>query len=340
MKAKLNYTSIGPRLAVAKPLTPHVSSEYLMKLPPHQRLTCVYKRLYKLRFLMGDLQSYQNDYCNLLRRRFNHHDFNLRRNMMLGMNEQLSEESFANRLANTYAFVFNATCEPDAPIPKVNFYEDLKEALETRPETNVLQTMIRMERETPSIIKYDRKYSWVDGVIKFYELTKSNTGDLAPTSSVVFPSSRIKNLYNIMVWLPFGSKTSTKFENKSPQIEQRSDTPLGLAHNGESDIAHTLNQISAEGQAKVKEMSDESLKTTNAAVSDFVSKREGNMFIIDGEKYSKDSIICTNDGQGNKTCLKLKYNSVELFKQMQKLEYFCSLPNDINATYFECRKIT
>ena len=90
----------------------------------------------------------------------------------------------------------------------------------------------------------------------------------------------------------------------------------------------------------MKQLSAESLKATNTAVTDFVSKKKGNMFIIDGEKYSKESIICTNDEQGNKTCLKLKYNLVELFKQMQKLEYFCSLPNDINATYFECRKIT
>lgn len=143
-----------------------------------------------------------------------------------------------------------------------------------------------------------------------------------------------------MVWLPFGSKTSQTPEIKSQQIEQRSHNPLGLAPNGDSDIAHTLNQISADGEAKVKQMTAETLKATNEAVTDFVKKKDGNMFIIDGEKYSKESIICTNDGVGNKTCLRLKYNLVELFKQMQKLEYFCSLPNDINATYFECRKIT
>ncbi|QBM90509.1 hypothetical protein METSCH_F00900 [Metschnikowia aff. pulcherrima] len=143
-----------------------------------------------------------------------------------------------------------------------------------------------------------------------------------------------------MVWLPFGQKSSTSTEIKSHQIEQRSHHPLNVSHQGESDIAHTLHQITAEGEAKVKQLSAESLKATNTAVTDFVSKKEGNMFIIDGEKYSKESIICTNDEQGNKTCLKLKYNLVELFKQMQKLEYFCSLPNDINATYFECRKIT
>ncbi|CAL1196500.1 unnamed protein product [Candida parapsilosis] len=63
------------------------------------------------------------------------------------------------------------------------------------------------------------------------------------------------------------------------------------------------------------------------------------MFVIDGEKDIKESIICTSNRDGGKTCLKLKINSIELFKIMQKHEYFCSLPNDINATYFECRKI-
>lgn len=62
------------------------------------------------------------------------------------------------------------------------------------------------------------------------------------------------------------------------------------------------------------------------------------MFVIDGEKDSKQSIICTTTDNG-KTCLKLKMNSIQLFKIMQKQEYFCSLPDDINATYFECRKI-
>lgn len=143
-----------------------------------------------------------------------------------------------------------------------------------------------------------------------------------------------------MVWLPFSSKSPEKFEVNSPLVEQRSHNPLGIVQKGESDIAHTLNQISQEGEAKVRELSAENSKATNEAVTEFVTKRDGNLFIIDGEKYSKESIVCTNDGLGNKTCLKLKYNLIELFKQMQKLEYFCSLPDDINATYFECRKIT
>ncbi|KAF5212868.1 hypothetical protein A9F13_10g00561 [Clavispora lusitaniae] len=109
----------------------------------------------------------------------------------------------------------------------------------------------------------------------------------------------------------------------------------------ESDIAHTLNQISSEDSLpRVQVLSAESYNETNKSVASFVSQRPENLFIIDGEKYADESIICTSDEQGNKTCLKLRYNSIELFKQMQRLEYFCSLPNNMDATYFECRKIT
>lgn len=142
-----------------------------------------------------------------------------------------------------------------------------------------------------------------------------------------------------MAWLPFGSK-NTAPAPPSPQVEQRSHTALGVVPESESDIAHTLNQIlSDEGQPHVRVLSAESIKANNDSVSKFVEQRPKNMFIIDGEKYANASLICTSDERGNKTCLKLMYNLIELFKHMQKLEYFCSLPNDIDATYFECRKI-
>lgn len=141
-----------------------------------------------------------------------------------------------------------------------------------------------------------------------------------------------------MAWLPFG-KTSSDTTSSAVQIEQRSHTPLNVAPKG-SDIAHTLNQLASEdAQPVVKVLSGESRKQTNDLVTAFVDQRPENMFIIDGEKYANESIICTNDERGNKTCLKLMYNLIELFKHMQHLDYFCLLPNDIDATYFECRKI-
>lgn len=147
-----------------------------------------------------------------------------------------------------------------------------------------------------------------------------------------------------MAWLPFGKSSDSNISgdnaSKPVQIEQRSHTPLNVAPD-ESDIAHTLNQLASDdAQPKVKVLPGESRTQTNELVTAFVEQRPKNMFIIDGEKYASESIICTNDERGNKTCLKLMYNLVELFKHMQHLEYFCLLPNDIDATYFECRKIT
>ncbi|OBA19616.1 hypothetical protein METBIDRAFT_13363 [Metschnikowia bicuspidata var. bicuspidata NRRL YB-4993] len=170
MQAKLKYTNIGPRLMVTKPVASPVTAEYLMGLSPRQRLTCVYKRMYKLRFMAGDSQSQQEEFKNLLRRKFQKQDFNIRRNKLLGLDEQLLEQSMARRLANTYAFLFNATCEPDRTIPEVNFYHDLEDALKSRHETSVIHTMLRMEYETPSILKYDYAYRWVEGVKDFYKL--------------------------------------------------------------------------------------------------------------------------------------------------------------------------
>lgn len=188
MHAKLNYTNIGPRIAVSKPITSHISTENLLSVPPRQRFTSIYKRMYKLRFMAGNSQSQQNDFCNLLRRRFSRHDFNLRRNLFLGVDDQLLEEAFTKRLVNTYAFVFNATCEPEGSIPEVNFYDELKESLKPRVETSVLHTMIMMERETPPIIKYDHKYKWVEDVKKFYgkasgEILKKEVNDLIASKS-------------------------------------------------------------------------------------------------------------------------------------------------------------
>lgn len=140
-----------------------------------------------------------------------------------------------------------------------------------------------------------------------------------------------------MAWLSLGSKSAPQVE--TIQVEQQSHRPVGVAPQ-ESDIQNTLNQLSTddEGQPRVHVLSAQSRNETNESVSQFVGQRPKNMYIIDGEKYANESIICTSDEKG-KTCLKLKYNLIELFKQMQRLEYFCSLPNDIDATYFECRKI-
>lgn len=138
-----------------------------------------------------------------------------------------------------------------------------------------------------------------------------------------------------MGWLPFTSKKPTL---ETTQVEQKSHNPLNVAPQ-DSDISHTLSQISTDAKLTVREDTDVNPNEVNKTVKEFVEKKPNNMFIIDGEKDVKQSIICTSNETGGKTCIKLQYNTIQLFKQMQHLEYFCSLPDDIDATYFECRKI-
>lgn len=145
-----------------------------------------------------------------------------------------------------------------------------------------------------------------------------------------------------MAWLSFGGKSDSQAQASTPggQLQQRSHQKLtGLAE--ELDIEHTLNKIAtSQTQPDVRFAEAKTIEESNSAVDKFVYSHPKRMFIIDGEKYANESIICTNDERGEKTCLRLMYNLIQLFKQMQRLEYFCSLPNDIDATYFECRKIT
>ncbi|CAI5760491.1 unnamed protein product [Candida verbasci] len=148
-----------------------------------------------------------------------------------------------------------------------------------------------------------------------------------------------------MGWFGFSSNNKQEHVNNLPPttIEQRSHDliklgkNISLQHGG--DIETTLNQLQdkdQQAQLKIKQV-----EANDSTISNFISGfPQSNVFIIDGEKESKESIICTNNSNdGGKTCLKLKMNSIELFKTMQKFDYFCSLPDDIDATYFECRKI-
>lgn len=183
-----------------------------------------------------------------------------------------------------------------------------------------------------------------------FETGKSQFFALQKRSSEV---SSTNTTYATMGWFSSGLSAP---QPSSQQISQQSHKLLNLAGNPDSsaaasaaprngnydsDINQTLNQLASDEQKiQLKQLTADSLKETNKSVADFVLQKPRNLFIIDGEKYADESIICTNNENGGKTCLKLRYNSIELFKQMQKLEYFCSLPNDINATYFECRKIT
>ncbi|AOA62550.1 Hypothetical protein PP7435_CHR2-0146 [Komagataella phaffii CBS 7435] len=75
------------------------------------------------------------------------------------------------------------------------------------------------------------------------------------------------------------------------------------------------------------------------SLQSFVAQKPLAMYTIDGQKGSNESLICRSNETGGQSCIKLGFNCVELFKKMQKFDYFCSLPDNVNATYFECRKI-
>lgn len=154
-------TPVGPRIILATPLTGHINSLYLSSLSSKAMWRAAYKRLFKLRYLVDSKQQY----AVALRRRFEHGNFNLRREIIL-LNDSgdifpLTKEHTAIRLANTYAFVFNATCNATDEIKEVTDYDLLKKASEQRIETSILNTILRMDKQAPNLVKYDRNYDWV-----------------------------------------------------------------------------------------------------------------------------------------------------------------------------------
>lgn len=182
MKYTFSNTSIGLCITVQKPITSHLTKKHLLSLPRTPRLLAVYKRLYKLRFFVEP--KYQLNYCKLLRRRFERNDYQLRRETFLGISTPIEEDELAHRLANTYAFVFNASCAKRDEIPVVNFYEDWKEAVEPRIETKILRTVLRMyyEARDQQDLQYD--YRWVDYTKKFYQEAEQAYQKKKPQTSV------------------------------------------------------------------------------------------------------------------------------------------------------------
>lgn len=122
------------------------------------------------------------------------------------------------------------------------------------------------------------------------------------------------------------------------QIEQRSHGSINLPTKNES-VSRTLDQLSQEDLVNIKTVDTaESRQHLKSVLRLFTSQYPDNMFVIDGEKNSTQSIICTDSPQG-KTCLNLQVDLIELFKTMQNSNYFCSLADDIDSSYFECRRI-
>lgn len=166
MKARLTSTNIGVQLLVKKPITSHITSEYLSSLPSHLHWRAMYSRLYKLRHFVDP--KGRLSYCRLLRSRTKRGDFELRRQLFLGISTPLTKKELVHRLANTYAFLFNATCNPLDEPPMARFYEEWKINSEPTKETNVLNTILRMHYEMQPTPRLLSDYKWVDDIKEFY----------------------------------------------------------------------------------------------------------------------------------------------------------------------------
>ncbi|KAG7664268.1 uncharacterized protein J8A68_002183 [[Candida] subhashii] len=143
------------------------------------KLRAYYKRFYKLRkFQYGRVSLYGttfnppgheyigDEYHTLLRRKFSNENYNLRREVFLGMKEGLREDELEERLMNTLAFVFNATV--DAGKDKsggddvVVFEKGLVSETNETMECKIINSMIKIDLTLPNEIKYDYKYQWVE----------------------------------------------------------------------------------------------------------------------------------------------------------------------------------
>lgn len=166
MKARLTPTNIGTQLLVKTPITSHLTSDYLASLPSDVHWKAIYSRLYKLRHFIDP--KGRLSYCQLIRSRIKRGDFELRRRLFLGISDPLSETQLIHRLVNTYAFIFNATCNPTDTPPVARFYEEWKQVSEPTKEANVLNTILRMHYEMRSTPKLISGYKWVEDVKEFY----------------------------------------------------------------------------------------------------------------------------------------------------------------------------
>lgn len=163
----LRNLPLGPTLELARPVCSHLTADLLRPLSRRGQLTALYKRLFALRHCIDR----QEDYVRWLRRLFSR-DLDLRRRVFLGIDTPLSAAEYTRRLANTYAFVFNATCSAPAPA-KVHFYHELRD-VQPRMESRILDTLIATEAQKPDAIKFDRSYLWVDALTAFYAQVRPN----------------------------------------------------------------------------------------------------------------------------------------------------------------------
>ncbi|KAK9369591.1 hypothetical protein V1509DRAFT_619930 [Lipomyces kononenkoae] len=68
----------------------------------------------------------------------------------------------------------------------------------------------------------------------------------------------------------------------------------------------------------------------------FVDERPNERYILDGD--DQQTKICRFEQNGKK-CLNLAASPKDVLSQMQKLDFYCALGQDVGRSEFECRKI-
>lgn len=131
----------------------------------------LYKRFFRLRNMVSSKIYHRDTYQRILRRRFTRDDFQVRRKVVLGVEQPLTSTEYGHRILNTLAFVFNSTVEPggetsNTPCNPPLYFKDLKRP--QRLEKSIFQTIIRMDQQKPDSLKYDRHYDWFREVEEAY----------------------------------------------------------------------------------------------------------------------------------------------------------------------------
>ncbi|QRG35781.1 hypothetical protein FDK38_000104 [Candidozyma auris] len=166
MRTSFHIGPGGPLLTVKHRISNIPSLEYLQSLPPRSFFTLTYKHFFRLRHLISDRDYHQEQYLRLLKRRFLRGDFNLRRQKVLGIHDDLSHGALVKRIYNTYIFVFNATCNMKDEPETVKTYDDVKRVNKPRLETQILQTILKLEEQAPIHVRLDTEYRWLDEASK------------------------------------------------------------------------------------------------------------------------------------------------------------------------------
>jgi len=70
----------------------------------------------------------------------------------------------------------------------------------------------------------------------------------------------------------------------------------------------------------------------------FTAESQDSVLYADGPRNGTQSTVCRRLPQGGQSCLKLQFASTKMFEELQKLNYFCILPQDTARTEMECRR--